>query len=57
MRAETAEKLKNMNEYEPDIPDDVAEAMVRSNLTRGQAEFAVSVQKAFETKRNSNGNR
>ncbi len=55
MTPETAKKLKNMGEYEDDIPDEIAEVMVRNNLTRGQAAYVIEAKNYFyERKRDGN---
>lgn len=43
--------LKNMGEYEEGIPEDVQDAMVRNNLTRGQAEHMLAQKKRIENAR------
>lgn len=47
MQIEIVEKLKNMGEYEDDIPDEIAEVMVRNNLTRGQAAYVIETKNYF----------
>lgn len=48
MGIDNIQALKNMGEYEDDIPEEVMAAMARNNLTRAQAEDVIARRKKFD---------